>query len=171
MLPGLILLLVITPHTYDWPSTDGGDVVRDQASPLVGAVVDRVAVVVRLSGADGIAELPESISSHARRRRRGDLPGSLQLAVPFGRAVCVSLVVSYIASPPRPAASARGGGGVPVYSHSSKKQGLFAAAQWTAWSVTHLLPAEYPTPPASSRQPLLPIDFRVPGEGVSPTLT
>lgn len=119
--------------------------VGDQASPLVGAVVNGVAVVVRLASADRIAQLPESVAGHARGGNGGDLPWSLDRAVVGWRAVCyLKIRISrfhlfffffigflYVACD----------------SHSSKKQGLFAATQAFAWSATHLAPVSYPTLP------------------------
>lgn len=61
--------------------------VRDQASPLIGTVVNGISVVVRLAGANGVSKLPESVAGHTRGGDRGDLPWSLDRAVVGWRAV------------------------------------------------------------------------------------
>ena len=61
---------------------NGRDVVGDQAGGEVRAVVDRVAVVVRLSGAELVAPLPEQVGAHAvgGEVEGGLLPGLLDVA-------------------------------------------------------------------------------------------
>lgn len=55
--------------------------IRDQQLPVIRAVVDRVAIIVRLSPAELLSKLPVHITRNTLRRERRLLPGDLDLMV------------------------------------------------------------------------------------------
>lgn len=81
---------LIYPPTYLPPhlrrGLDSFDMVGHQAGGQRGAVVDRVAVVVRLARAQLVAPLPEEVARHAvgGERERGLLPRLLDVAAGVG---------------------------------------------------------------------------------------
>ena len=71
---------------FSWSGTNSPDMITHDAPVGGRVVVDGVAVVVRLAGAQLVAPLPEQIAAHAvvGQRQGGLLPRSLYVAVVGG---------------------------------------------------------------------------------------